>query len=129
MHPAIRTQADGAQEEYSEMAVIDCADSMDMARQEYKDEADVNVILARFGIHAPQKQTTFGEVDYTIDLQTAFGAIEAAKQAHARLPEDLRKDYPTWQTLLNAIERGEITVKEGQPEPPAPEPSGVTPHI
>lgn len=121
MNPANRTQADGKNELYSELTGLDFDPSLDKARQEFKQESDVNIILARFGVNAPQKQATFGEVDYNIDLQTAFAAIADAKRAHRELPEEIRRDYPTWQSLLNGIESGEIRFKDQPPAEPAAE--------
>lgn len=124
MNRALRTQADGAQDEYSDKASIDFADAIDTARQEFKDDADVNKLLAKFGVNAPQRQVTFGEVDYTLDLQDAFDAIKQAKAAYNRLPDEIKKDYPSWQTLLNGINTGLIHIKNEEPpaEPAAPTP-------
>lgn len=80
-----------------------------LTRQEYKDDSDVNTILRKFGVDAPiRSQPVFGqEVDYTLDLQQALGAIEQAKRANAQVPEELREKYPTWKHVLDAAETGE----------------------
>lgn len=108
MHPAIRTQTDQMQDFYTELSALDCTDSVDRARQEFKDEADINKLLARFGVHAQQRQPTFGEVDFDLDLQQALFAVQEAKQAHRAMPATLRERYPTWQSLLNGLESGEF---------------------
>lgn len=126
MIPAIRTQVDQQQDFHSELAGLDCTTSTDTARQEFKDEADVNKILARYGVNAPQRQAIFGETDFTLDLQQAFAAIEAAKNAHHKLPQSLREQYPTWQSVLNGLDSGEFRIdlanvsKSDTPEPSNP---------
>lgn len=112
MKPAIRTQVDEEQDFYSLAAGIHFTgpESRDVARQEFKEEADVNQILARYGVNAPQRQAVFGETDFTLDLQQAFGAIDAAKSAHHKLPPNLKEKYPTWQSVLNAIESGQLRI-------------------
>lgn len=130
MHPAVRTQNDQSQELYStraaELLADEMAESKDTARQEYGDEANINKLLARFGVHTPVGKVTFGEVDYSVNLQDAFQAIADAKEAHRRLPADLKTDYPTWQALLNAIEAGAIRIKTEADKPPTAEGTNAT---
>lgn len=124
MQPAIRTQVDELQDQYSDEAGLDCSGDKDMARQEFKEEADVNTILLRFGLGASHGlPKTFGETDYDLDLQNALHAIRDAKAAHSRLPEELKADYPTWQSFLNAVESGRLT-SEPLPENPPKQPEG-----
>lgn len=108
MHRAIRTQADDLGDEYSELTSVDFTDSRDMARQEFKADADINLLLARYGVGTPQRLPVFGEVDFTLDLQKAFEAIGEAKLMHARLPENLRAKYRDWASLLNALDSGAL---------------------
>lgn len=124
MHPAIRTQSDGAQELYSDQAVLNCSESRDMARQEFKAESDINEILKKFGLTNPLRQVTYGEVDFDLDLQQAFAAIAAAKQAYREIPDELKAVVPSWQALLNGIESGAIQMK---PETPKPEATPTVP--
>lgn len=113
----MRTQHDDRQFALSKAGALDCSASEDMTRQEFKDEADINKILNRFGYDTQQKTPTFGEVNFTADLQQALDAIKQARAAHADLPPDVKKDFPTWQTLLNALERGEIRLKADTDKP------------
>lgn len=109
MPKALRTQYDDLQDDYSLLGGLDCSDSKDMARQEFKDESDVNMILARFGVDSFQaKQPLFGETDYDIDLQQALAAIKTAKEVHHGLPPELRKIYPTWRSMLNGANTGDL---------------------
>lgn len=105
-----RRQSDGEQEIFSAEAAISFEDDPGKTRQEFKDEADTNILLKRFGVGIPQKQVTYGETDFNIDLQTALEAVAIAKKAYKDLPADLRKQYPSWQTLLNHIESGKLTL-------------------
>lgn len=128
MHRAIRTQADGKGDLWSRATRIDCSGDRDVARQEFKDEADINKLLSRYGVGPmPQRQTTYMEVDYSLDLQTALTAVDAAAAAHRDLPQTLRDRYPNWPSLLNALDRGELRIdlsNRGTPpsQPPESEP-------
>lgn len=113
MHPAIRTQQDGLGDIYSVNGGIDASQG-DVARQEFKADADINLMLAKFGVFAPQKQVYFGDVDYGIDLQQALAAIADAKQAWQVMPPEIKKEFPTWKELLNALESGQIKLNEGE---------------
>lgn len=110
MHRATRTQVDEDQDLYSLETGLDFAGTTDLARQEFKDEADLNILLKRFGVGgAMQRPLSWGQADYDLDLQRAIGAVEDAKRAHRAMPEELRKIYPTWRDMLNAIESGRLT--------------------
>lgn len=123
MQKAIRRQYDGQQEHYSELSGTTFT-GKGATRQEFKDEADINKLLARYGVGAGTRPTTFGtEVDYTIDLQQALNAITDAKHAFRNLPQNLRARYKTWQDLLNALNSGRLTMHNAEPpaDPPTPE--------
>lgn len=107
--PAIRTQIDELDEAYSIATALDCSDMPDLARQEFKDETDVNKILARYGVNAPMREAQYGlEVDYNLDLQQSLAAIYAAQDAIRKLPPDLRAKYPDWQTAMQGIYNGTL---------------------
>lgn len=119
MNPATRTQRDKKQPELSRAGGLDCSESPDMARQEFKNEADVNELLKRFGVGTPlpSRQGEFGKaVDYDLDLQTALAAIAQARNAYSTMSNDLQRKYPSWQRFLNAIERGELTLHPTDPQ-------------
>lgn len=110
--PAERRQSDGRQDEYSAAARIDTSNLPDLARQEFKQEADVNYILSRFGLDGPQRQLVFGDVDFDIDLTGAHAAVSQARRAWGKMPDYLKEKYPSWQDLLAAIHSGELTTLE-----------------
>lgn len=107
--PAPRTQVDGMQDEYSFLTGIDTTSERNHVRQELKDDADINILLGKFGVGAiGQKPLRYAEVDLGIDLQQALNAIDETKRAWHTMPYNLREKYPSWQSLLNAIESGEL---------------------
>jgi len=119
-----QSESDADREYYSGLAAThfdpDDPDSRDMARQEFKAEADINVILRRFGVTGQipsSRPLVFGEANYDLDLQRAMMALETAEQAHANLPPELKERYPTWQSLINAADDGTLELEIKKPEP------------
>lgn len=126
MQGAIRGQNDvDNQELFSDESGVDFTDADDNARQEFKDEADINYILKRFSLTPQGRQNPiFAETDYTTGLQDAIDAVAQAKAVHLALNPKLRSKYPTWQHMLNAIAAGELDLqKDPEPAPPAPPPA------
>lgn len=109
MHYAIRTQQDRRGDEYGKKTALDCSQSKDMARQEFKDEADINIMLKRFGVMQQQRTTVpFGEADYTIDLQSALHSINDTQRAYARMDPEIRKIYPSYQKFVQGVMSGSV---------------------
>lgn len=122
MHRAIRSQVDDLGDEYDLLTAIIFDPSKDRTRQEFAAEADINVMFAKFGVFGDaRKPIAYGEVDYSIDLQQAFAAIEDAKRLWKRMPEGIQEKYPNWQSLLNAANAGELE-EAFKPPPPPPTP-------
>lgn len=112
MQTGHRKQSDPKQDEASQACVIHMDPRKDRTRQEFKKEADANDLLQRFGASSliNLRQPTYGmAIDYDMDLQKAKEAVSEARAAFNRLPTDLKRKYPTWEHVLAAIERGEIT--------------------
>lgn len=108
MPPAERTQVDGKGDLYSDLTATIIPNDDPQTRQEFKDDADLNILLARFGVDTPMRQgLQYGEVDYQLDLQQALDAIDTAKKANIHAPEELRDKYPDWRSILNGVETGE----------------------
>lgn len=116
-----RAQGDGKGDKYSDLTATDPGEG-DLARQEFKLEADINHVLRRFGVDGtmpPMRQGEFGvEVDYDYDFQAAMNTIAGVEAAYRRLSPEIKEKYPTWQLFLAAIERGEI-VRAEEPAPTA----------
>jgi hypothetical protein len=102
---AERTQIDGKQDEYSQATGLDTGTERG-ARQEFKDEADVNIIMRRYGADAPLKPTSYGEQDFDLDLQQALASIDSAQRMFAKLPSNIQEKYQSWQNVLNAAANG-----------------------
>lgn len=107
MELAQRKQNDDLQEEYSVLTGLDFSETESLTRQEFADEADLNILLARFGVGQIRPMEYGKEIDYTADLQTALGALDAARAAAWEIPEELRGKYRNWRDVLNGAETGE----------------------
>lgn len=104
---SVRSQADNLGDYYAWASALHTGDET-LVRQEFRDEADINILLGRFGVNVNQRQAVFGqELDYNLDLQTAIEAADAGKKAWAAQPEELRQRYPSFRHMVDAIESGE----------------------
>lgn len=102
-------------------------DEPSMTRQEFKKDADINEILRKFNVgDLSARQATFGETDFTADLQQALESIRETEAAWHRLPQSLKDKYPTWGYVLEALHNGELnpdlSFKQDTPAPPSPTP-------
>jgi hypothetical protein len=102
----LRTQHDGKGDEYSNLAATHETGEM-ITRQEFKDEANLNILLKRFGVQVRTDGQYGSEIDYAIDLQTALSAIDQARKANYNVPPELAEKYPSWLSVLGAAETGE----------------------
>lgn len=117
MQPPTKNQADIGAEDQG----LDCTGSKDTARQEFKDEADINYMLSRFGVTQPRGTPTYGIWDDTIDLQSALQSVHDARTAFRRLPDNLKAKFPRMEDLLTALENGSLVIRnEDAPPDPAP---------
>lgn len=124
--PAVRHQADGNQKNWSKRSALQC-NTPSLTRQEYRTEADINELLKRFGVTT--RIPVWGQtVDFNLDLQTALAAIRDVKRAYRDLPDNLREKYKSWQSLMNAIDQGRLSLhREEPPKPPEPAAPPVPP--
>lgn len=125
MHPPTKDQADLGQDNVT-LDASNSPDNKDVARQEFKNDADINYMLSKFGITQPRGTPTYGEWDDTIDLQVALQAVSDARSAYRDLPEELRKKFTSMEQLLTAMENGSLVIKneEAPAEQPATAPAG-----
>lgn len=130
MHPPTKDQTDIGVDN----PTLDASDGADLldsdqpnkdrARQEFKDEADINYMLSRFGITQPRGTPTFGEWDDTVDLQSALESVREARDGFRTLPEDLRNKFNTMEELLTAVDNGSLVIKDvDAPTDPATQPA------
>lgn len=97
-------------------------ENKDMARQEFKNDADINYMLNKFGITPERGAPTFGEWDDTLDLQQALTSVAEAKTAYAELPTELKNKFGSMEELLKAYNNGSLVITEGEtPIPPKTE--------
>lgn len=110
-----RSQADNMDANSQASAILfDPAE--DKTHQEFKDESDINKMLAKFGVMGHGTEPYFGPVDYGIDLQQALQTIADAKRAHAALDPALLAKYPTWVSMVEAIELGTYETPQEEAE-------------
>lgn len=102
-------------------------DDEEGARQEFAVDADINVLLRRYGGLPPVRgEAQFAEVDFSQDLLEAHVAVERARSAYFDLPDDVRKLYPDWQSVQAAIDSGVLAFGSA-PVAPAVGAAGAVP--
>lgn len=76
---------------------VDCSESEDFTKQEFRDEVDINTILRRFNVtgQLPQgvRMPTYGDFTQVGDFQQALAAIETARESFMQLPADVRRRF------------------------------------
>lgn len=91
----------------------------DRTRQEFKDDADINVIMRKFGVTpADPRSLPYGYVDYSMDFQQAQLLVQDARRHLQQLPGDVLSAYGGVPGLVAAIARGE-RIEYQLPEDPA----------
>lgn len=115
MHPPTKDQADIGIEDQT-LDASNRPGNTDTARQEFRDEADINYMLSRFGITQPRGAPTYGEWDDSIDLQSAIESVREARAGYRTLPEELRRKFPSMEDFLRAIDNGSLVLKTEEPE-------------
>lgn len=90
----LRTPYNYAAEEVSHETGVECpADDEHAADQEHKDDCDINILVARFGLAGLMPDNfQWPEIDLThaTDYHTAMNVLVQAEQAFKQLPADLR---------------------------------------
>lgn len=79
----------------SERVAIDCSKG-NRARQEFKDECDINRIMKKYagtGVLPQRAGGMFGDFSGIGDFMDAHAMIDKAKEAFASLPSDVRKRF------------------------------------
>lgn len=74
-----------------------CADDEDKTVQSFKEEADINVLVRRFGITGQMPQgivpPTYGVFEDVFDFKTAMDAIAVARESFDAMPGDVRAKF------------------------------------
>jgi len=111
-----RTQTDGRQDEYSLNGALSCNPDHDKTRQEFAEEANINTLLARYGVQNA-RTPQYGDVDYDVGFTEAMHSAQLAHEAYLRLPREIRDRYPTWDALYQGVLAGEVEVDDDAPKP------------
>lgn len=115
MQPPTKDQADIGVDN-PQLDASDRPGNKDVARQEFKEEADINYMLSRFGITQQRGAPTYGMWDDTIDLQSALQSVHDARLAYRRLPDNLRAKFTRMEDLLTALENGSLVIRDEEPQ-------------
>lgn len=130
MRGPVRRQTDDEDfAEWSRMTAVTFPVDEDRTRQEFANEADINVMMRKFGVNAFASRGVpkWGhEVDYDVDLQQALNGIEEARRIHERiqgkLEPELQDRFPTWESLYTGLVDGSFKAALDEvrkpPEPP-----------
>lgn len=84
-------------------------------QQEFKDESDINVILAKYGVHAMAGEhppTVYRDVSKSYDYVEAFDAVREAEEAFAMLPAEARRALGDSPARLMELSQSEAGVKQ-----------------
>lgn len=128
----------------SDESGLDCQDPS-LAKQEFKEESDINTILRRFNVtgHLPNvRLPQFGDFDGIVDFHSAMNAIAQAHESFDALPAEIRSRFQNDpgqfvdfclddQNKDELVKMGLAKAPEGLPKPvlvetpvdPAPPPS------
>lgn len=130
---------------YDVMAVSDetglsCSDPS-LAQQQFKDDADINVLVARYGLTGKMpdnpRQPSYGDFTGVSDYRSAIEAVKAADEAFMALPGPVRAEFLNDpQVYLEAFdnpaneprlrELGFLKPRPAQPATPSPSQASQT---
>lgn len=86
-----------------------------LTQQEFKDESDINLILAKYGVHAiagEHPPEVYRDVSKDYDYMEAFNAVQEAQEAFAQLPADARRALGDDPIRLMELSQTEAGVRE-----------------
>lgn len=92
--PFVRSPFNYDVDEVSTSSGLKCED-VSLAQQQFKEESDINVILERFGVMAPQVNLPpqYGDFSGVYDFQSALNAVIEARHGFMQLPAKLRERF------------------------------------
>lgn len=113
----MRSQLDNFDEITARLG-LRCPPEDNRTRQEFKDEADINNVVARFYPFAPPQARVpqYGEQDMSLDLHGALMVVQEARESYASLPESLRAKFPTYTEFVNAVAEGRVQIVDQSAE-------------
>jgi len=75
---------------------LDCSDAPTRAQQHFRDECDINVLVARFartGLPEAPQVPSMAQFDEVLDFQSAMQTIIDARAAFGQLPSNMRARF------------------------------------
>lgn len=104
-----------------------CSDEEDMTRQEFKDDADVNVLISRHG--GMVRPVVYGEHNFDEDLTGQMQSRSIFQFWYDSAPAEVREQYPDLGSFLAAFAAGAFKTGMEPSEVPseAPSPSANPP--
>lgn len=141
----IRSQNDPERDELEGDYVAIDTGQESLVQRSFKDDADINVLVRRFGItgrmppHVPVDPRFYGDLGDVPDLGSALRAVKDAKDKFMQLPADLRARFGNspaqlWDFVNNpengpeAVKLGLLKAREAPaPVEPTPPPADPTP--
>lgn len=95
--PFLRSAYNYDRDKASDESGLDCSVEPSLTQQSFRDECDINVLVARFGLGAPLPQgmvpPVFGDFTGVDDYQSALNAIMAADERFMQMPAQVRSRF------------------------------------
>lgn len=95
--PFLRTPYNYDRMAASDETSIICTEEENKTQQQFKDDADINVIVERFGLTGQlpddYRAPVSGDFSDITDFQTAMNAVRAAEENFMQLPPELRARF------------------------------------
>lgn len=110
----MRKQSDFLEPRYREavsrQAAIVFDPKEDQTRQDLEPSTNINRILRQLGggQFPTMRQPQYAEVDFDVDLQTAYGAMSELRAAVSRLPAAVLKEAGGVEGMIRKLASGEI---------------------
>lgn len=113
---------------------LDCSSSPSRAQQHFRDECDINVLVARFqrtGMAPPPQAPDLAVFDQVFDFQTAMDAVVSARESFQALPSAVRSrfhnDPGEFLAFIHDDDNRSEALKLGLISPPPPDPVAPPP--
>lgn len=120
----------------AELELVNCSPEEDLAIQSGRDDADINILVRRFGVtgrlERPANPPVFGDFSDVVDFQDALHLVHDAQAEFLQMPAKLRARFSNSPGELMAFladpENHEESVRLGLRNPPPP-PAAVVPAV
>lgn len=114
--PRKRTQTDGLSDEYSVAGGLSFDPATDLTRQEFKQDADINVMVRRQGIR-PLVEFPVGARDYDMDLIRGYERAAELRASILELPPEVLEVNGGVDGIIQGVLSGRLQKLE-LPTPP-----------